>query len=238
MRIGIVFPEQTHDVSALAGTWNLLNLGDQNGVGGLATVVAGDLSFDASGRMTSGTYCGDLKTCEPEAPDARQTLVANAQGGFDFDGGRVFAYRTGGGELMIVGISPDGAMALGTRKVARSLPTVGDVSRSLNYTLARDFTAPSAVNDSENTIASLAADGLSFMRTSVINFATGATRPETVQINVPLDGFARRVPETVTTSTGATQNVSEWIALTLRGTGITPVAFPATQQLVLSVVKP
>jgi hypothetical protein len=237
-RGAMVFPEQVHPVSALAGSWNYLGLGETSDGAGPVHLYLGDMAIDAAGAMTGGTFCDDMKSCVAEGSDPRMVFTANAQGGFNFDGGRAFAYRSGGGELMVVFIDEDGSFALATRKVARTLPDLGSVNRSWNFTITPQFTAPFLPNSSENTTVSQAADGRSYMRNAVIDFNNGATRPETVQINTPREGFSRRVPETVSTSAGGSSVVSEWVVLTLRGTGITPVAFPANNQLALSVNKP
>lgn len=235
---GMALPEQAHPVSILAGTWNYLGLGDTDGSFGIPSLYSGELTVDASGKVTADLFCDNLVNCVAETPDASFVFTANSAGGFDLDGGPAFAYRAGGGEVMVVFLSPDGSFALATRKVARTLPAVGSINLSWNFTITPEYTSPNALSSSENTIVSHASDGASFVRNAVIDFASGATRPETVQINTPREGFARRVPETVTTSTGGSSVVSEWVVLTLRGIGITPVAFPASNQMVLSVNKP
>ena len=235
---GMLLPEQTHAVAALAGTWNAIGLSDTAGGGGPVHLHAGTMTVDATGRVTADVFCDDLKTCVNETPDALMAFAANSAGGFDFDGGRAFAYRSGSGELMVVALDRDGGMALATRKAPRALSPIDSVNRSWNLTLDNALTVPFVLGDSENKTVSHAGDGSSWTRNSIIDFANGITRPETVQINVPLEGFLRRVPGSVTASNGAPSNVSEWIGLPLRGMGITPVALPASQQLVLSVNKP
>ena len=238
-RAGMMPPVQVHAVADLAGTWNTIGLGDTAGSGGPVHLHSGHMTVDASGRVTAEVFCDDMKTCANETPDAaRMTFVANADGGFDLNGGRVFAYRSGSGELMLVSLQSDGSMALATRKAPRTLSPINSVGRSWNMTLNNAYTVPLALSDSENTTVSQAAEGSSWTRNAIIDFDSGVTRPETVQINVPLEGFIRRVPGTVTASNGAASNVGEWIGLTLRGMGITPVAVPASQQLVFSVSKP
>ena len=77
-----------------------------------------------------------------------------------------------------------------------------------------------------------------FRRDSVINFSTGATRPERFEVNRYRDGYSRRIPENVTGSDGSAQSVSEFLSLPLRGAGLTPVAvFGSTQTLSLSLLK-
>lgn len=227
----MAFPEQQHPVSVTAGTWNFLGRDAE------AQLYGGEITVDGAGKVTADVVCEDLHSCVAQAPGARMVFSANAAGGFDFDFGRAFAYRAGGGELMIVVVHADGEFALATRKVARTLPAVGTVNRNWDFTITPQYTAP-APADSENVAVALAPDGSSYSRNAVINFATGATRPETLQINQPRDGFLHRVPETVTTSTGGSSVVGEWVGLTLRGIGITPVAIVNNNNMILSVRKP
>lgn len=234
----IAIPEQQHPVSATAGIWNYLGLGDTDGAFGVPHLFGGEMTVDAAGKVTADIFCDDVDSCLAETPDANFRFTANASGGFDFDGGRAFAYRAGGGELMIAFVDRDGSFALATRKAARTLPAIGSVGHSWNLTVTPQYTSPFALSSSESTTVAHAVDGASYLRNAVIDFTTGVTRPETVQINTPREGFIHRVPGTVTTSSGGSSSVGEWVALPLRGTGITPVGIIANNQLVLSVVKP
>ena len=234
---GLAFPEQQHPVSVTAGTWNYLGLGDINGSFGAPQLFGGEMTVDRTGQVTAEVFCDDLNSCVAETPDAQMAFTANPAGGFNLDGSRSFAYRAGGGELLIVSIDRDGSFALATRKVARGLPAVGSVSRSWNFTITPQYGSPFALSSSDSTTVSLASDGGSYLRNAIIDLSTGTTRPETVQINVPREGFIHRVPQTVSTSTGGSSVVGEWVGLTLRGIGITPVAIVANNQLVLSVNK-
>jgi hypothetical protein len=228
---GLAFPEQHHAVSVTQGVWNVMGLAD-------GVLALGEFTVDDTGRITAALGCDSAGDCEQETPDAGDTFVADDAGGFSFDGGRAFAYRSGGGKVMLVALWPDGAFALATRKTPTGLPPVGRVSRSWNFTVAPDYTAPFALSISENTTVSHAEDGGSWRRDAVIDFAAGVTRPETVQINLPLEGFIHRLAETVATSTGGTSNVPAWIGLSLRGIGVTPVGLPDNQRLILSVTQP
>lgn len=228
---GLAFPAQSHAVSVTRGDWNYMGLSD--GALGL-----GAFTVDDTGRTTSAQSCDSAGLCEEATPDERETFVAHADGGFSYDGGRAYAFRSGGGEVMLVALSPDGAFALATRKAPTGLPPVGRVGRSWNFTVTPQYTAPFALSVSENTTVSHAEDGGSWRRDAVIDFAAGVTRPETVQINLPLEGFIHRVAETVATSTGGSSNVAAWIGLSLRGMGVTPVGLPDNQRLILSVTQP
>jgi hypothetical protein len=228
---GLAFPAQSHAVSVTQGDWNFMGLSD-------GALALGEVTVDGSGRATAVLACDSAGTCVEETPDERETFVANADGGFSYDGGRAFAFRSGGGEVMLVALSPDGAFVLATRKAPTALSPIGRFSRSWNFTVTPEYTLPFAPGISENTTIAHADDGRSWRRDAVIDFTAGITRPETVQINLPLEGFIHRVAETVTTSAGGTSNVVEWIGLGLRGIGIAPVGLPDNQRLILSVTVP
>lgn len=248
--LGVAFPVQTHPVSALAGEWNSLQL-DRTEDAGPIVLTNGTWTFDASGKLTAATFC------EPGADCASGTLAAtadfpvvthtiNADGGFNAGNAgatavysdRVFLYRTGGGELLRISLTDAGGhLSLWTRKAAGTLPAVDRVSESWNITQNNNYTA-GAFSESKNTIRSVDATANSFLRDAVTNLTTSATRPETFRINNPRDGFSLRVAANgVAASDGSISNVSEFVALGLRGTGISAVGFPANNTLILSVGK-
>ncbi len=239
--LGILFPEQVHPVSVTEGTWNLIALGDIDSDSGQGTprVFAGTISFDATGRSVGTTvFCDDLRNCVDEAPLPEEVHTVNAAGGFDFDGGRNFVYKLAGGQKMLVAWASDGAFVIATPKVPRSAPAIGEVNRSLNFTLTPAYTANALPTISQNTVRAFDnATGI-FTRDSIVNFTTGVTQPERIEINKFLSGFSHRIPEQVVDSAGATRNVGEWVVLTLPDMGFVPVAFPASNNLILSVRQP
>lgn len=248
--LGVAFPVQTHPVSALAGDWNSLQL-DRTEDGGPIVLTNGTWTFDATGKLTAATFCEPGVACQSGTLAATADFpvinhTVNADGGFNSGNAgasavysdRVFLYRTGGGELLRISLTDAGGhLGLATRKVARTLPDVGLVSESWGITQNNNYTA-SAFSESKNTIRSVDATANSFLRDAVTNLTTGATRPETLRINNPRDGYSLRVAATgVAATDGSTSNVSEFVVLGLRGTGISAVGFPGSNTLVLSVGK-
>ena len=244
---GVLFPEQTHPLASLAGDWNLLGL-DRTADNGPVHLTAATGSLNATGQITAITQCDNGVDCVsvPAANLAKLMVTANAAGGFDFTStnstpvevDRLFAYRSGGGELVWVLLSKHGHIQFATRKAALTLPDKGRVSEGFNLTLTPQYTAPFAISDSKNTIVSADATANAFLRDSVINLSTGVTRPERFAINQPREGYSRRTGESVVDSAGQPSTVQAFVAMTLRGTGVTPVAFLGSNQLVLSVNKP
>jgi hypothetical protein len=235
-RLGIAFPEQTHALAALAGDWNMVGL---RNLGASFAPDAGSLTFNASGVSTANSYCADVKTCTAQANVV--TLVPNAAGGFNrpFDNGsfdRVFAYRAGGGEMILVAIAGGGTIRIWTRQRTLALPTVGAPGSSWDYEVNSQSAVPAAPFVSSTTILSADAATGVFTREAVVS--PGVTRVETLIINTPRPGYRLRNAATVPTSNGGTSNVRESIAMNLRGMGVTATAFPVAVSLLLSVSPP
>ena len=249
-RGAVLFPEQTHAVAELAGEWNSVAL-DRTETNGPVHLTSSTLVLDANGKLLSGQFCDALTTgCETlsgaDLPDLRIKL--NSAGGFDLVNAtdaftdRLFAYRAGGGELMLVSLSSAGHVAYYTRKLARVLPALGDVSQGwqigvVGNAQAPFYTAPATISRYQSTVSSLDAAASSYMRQNVQDFTNTVTRPETIVLNSPRDGYLTRQAATVTASNGNPSNVGAWTGLALRGMGLTAVAIAQTNTLFMSVTQ-
>lgn len=239
-RAAVVLPVQSHTLADLAGDWNQLAYDrDQSTSPHVLRTSTGTLS--ATGAIRGRTRCAGLATgCEADASTAR--VVADGAGGFFLEGDgwrdRLFAYRAGGGEFMLLSVTPDGEVGFFTRKQARTLPTVGDVSEGWQFSIAPSgssavsFTAATAVNPFKSTVASVDASQMRYVRQAVIDQTANVTRPETLVLNSPRDGFVQRLAANgVVRSDGATSTVNEWVGLPLRGMGFTVLGFVASNQM-------
>jgi hypothetical protein len=155
---------------------------------------------------------------------------------------------------MLATVAGDGTWAFGTRVRTNILPTVNTVNQGWNVGAANVLSAGTyqqtgiPITDFSNTVTSLNAPAGSFARDNVTNFVTvpPVTRPETIELNsvagTARTGYNYRRPGPVTNSVGATVNVSEFIQLQLRGTGLNAIGLPgataAASQFLLSVTKP
>lgn len=240
MRIGIGFPEQTHTVAELADTWN--SLGMEGNGSGAYLANASTITFNSSGVSTALSYCADVKNCIP-VTTTTITLSVNSSGGFNNtysdlnSSDRTFAYRAGGGEWMLVNIAGGGHFSISTRQRTNALPTVGAVSSLWTFDVNSQLQVPSALAVGGNTITSVNAATGAFTRDNL--FAGGITRPESLAANTPRPGYTLRNAQTgVINSAGATVNVPEWIALPLRGMGITALSLTASGVYSLSILQP
>jgi hypothetical protein len=247
----VMFPEQSIDVAALAGEWNTLAL-DRTTNGGPIHLTSSTVAFNAAGTLTAMTFCTDVVGCVVGGSGGvalpNITVTARADGGFDFtntsDGytDRLFAYRAGGGEIMAVILAPAGHVSFATRKVARTMPAVGDVNEGWQIGFvpraqAPFYAAPFPVSHFKGTAATLDVANAKFDRTSVIDFTNNVTRTETLALNTPRDGYLHRLPATVTASNGTSSTISEWVGLPMRGMGFTAVGVLQSNQLFLSATQ-
>ncbi len=239
--LGLVFPEQVHPLSITQGEWNLIGLGDSESDSGQGTVrlFTGSITFNDNGRSIGTTvFCANARDCEDEPALPEEVHTVNRDGGFDFDGGRNFVYKLDNGGKLLVAWARDGAFVLATPKASATVPPLGVLRRSLDFTLAPDFSANAVLGVSENTTRSFDAAAGIYTRDAVIAGTNGVTVPQRIEIDRFLPGFTHRIAETVTDSAGATRNVGEWVVLQLPGMGIAPVAILGNNSLVLSVLQP
>ena len=237
---GVVFPEQSIALVDLAGDWNFVSYDRSNLTDPLGPrATSGTVS--SGGVLTVTNYCADAKTCVttglPTWP-----LTVNVAGGFNInfsttEFSRMFAFRAGGGEIMLVGVSADGTFAFGTRRRTNGLPAVGAAftgwNVGVNNVLVGTTYGPRglAITESSNIVTSVDTVNGSFTRDNVTNVVGPVTRPETIFANAVAgnarQGYRWRQPATgVLNSAGATVNVPEFIDLPLRGMGMNASVFP------------
>ncbi len=240
----IIFPEQTIPLADLAGDWNTIGQERNSSNSALYDLVTVSTTISATGAFSNITNCNPISTCVAVTGKVINAKANTASGGFDVvsttDGwtNRMFAYRAGGGELMLVSLAGNGSYVIGTKSRVSTLPTVGTVQNVWNEAILSNLTG-TTVSEGTNTITSLNTSANSFLRSnSVGTLSSGVTRSETLSINTPRNGFTRRTPETVTASDGTSSSVVEFIALGLRGMGVSAVSFPSSGQMVFSLMKP
>ena len=242
--MAIAFPDQAHTLSELSGAWNALSL---NGNKGQFAGVRISSTMDATG-VVNATVCGDptsatwvTTTCQT-LPAGTLAFRANADGGFDVMdggtlGGRVFAYRAGGGELMLVEVDNDGSFTLMTHQRTNGLPTVGTVNNSWGLSMGPQLTSTSPVSESGNTVTSVDATAGSYVR-HTHNPGTTNDHDETLRVNNPFDGYTYRAPATAPADDGSTATIRDFTALGLRGMGMSVLLLESQKTYFVSVSKP
>ena len=222
----------------LAGTWNKLGY-SATGTGTFAADAA-TATIDAAGSVAAISFCANVAACVDVAGKTI-THAANPAGGFDrtsSDGwtDRVFAYKAGGGDLMLVNVGGDGSIGFWTQQRSNALATVGIRSRS--WDLNVDAQLASALSTSENLIASVDSTAGSAVRTRTTG--SGAKYSETLAFNNPRAGYNFRPAATVAASDGSSVTIREFTSLSMRGMGFSPLKYlgaPA-ESLLISVNRP
>lgn len=225
------FPEQSHSVSELAGTWNAIGM-ETNANRTALTGVRSTNTIDGTGAITAGTWCQNDDTWNVSSSCAADTgpfptLASNAAGGFDSldaDGSvqaRVFTYRAGNGDSMVMAVNSEGGYQLFTKQLTRPLPEVGDGGTWWSRGVSEQLLPVSALNVDTNTVTSIDAANGSFVRKAA---RVGATDPqehsETLFNNQPVDGYRWRPQASTTTTSGAAYTIKESTALYIRGMGL------------------
>ena len=254
---GFGFPEQTIALADLAGNWNFLGFdrGNRTDPLGPTSITA---SVSSVGVVAFTSLCADAKTCVTTGLPSPPLTVNTAGGGYDInfsatEKSRLFAFRAGGGELLLVGVGEDGTWTIGTHLRTNPLPAVGAVNLFWNVEATNALVGTTygptglAITDGSNTIMSADSANDFFTRNNVTNFTGPITRPETIYANkvagTARQGYRWRQPATgVINSAGATVNVPEFIQIPLRGMGLTATVSPnanvAASRYGLSVTKP
>lgn len=252
----LLFPEQvlvdadghpsSENVAQLAGNWNGLAL-QQTTSAGPVHLTTSSFTLNGAGRVKTLTVCDTAVggcTTAPLDQVPSITLSLNDAGGFDLvdatsgSSSRAFVYRAGGGELMIVTLSLDGQLGFATRQLAAALPLVDEVRESWDLALSISLAVGPSFADMQSTVTAVDDALGQYQQSAVIDFGANLTRPETIVINDPREGYRYRPAATVTDSNGGSSLVTEQLGLPLLGMGLTPIGVLADNGLNLSVQKP
>jgi hypothetical protein len=239
-RLLLAFPEQTIALAELAGVWNTLGF-ELNDAGTAYAADASTATIGSDGVVSAVSFCADLKNCV--AVNAAMSLKTNAAGGFDLVNttanytDRYFAYRAGGGELMLVGVAGDGSFGVWTRKRTNGLPTVGTVAGNWNLSLDNQLLGNPALGEVTNHIDTVDAALGRYTRTQATVGANDA-HSESLAINTPRDGYLFRAAATAPAADGSTATIREFTGLGLRGMGMTALTLPSLGWYMFSVAQP
>ena len=243
-RMAIAFPDQPHTLAEVAGAWNAVSLINNQGLFAGARASA---TVDATGAVNA-TVCGDptsatwvTTTCQT-LPAGTLAFRANAAGGFDVMdggtlGGRLFAYRAGGGELMAVQVDDNGSFSILTHQRSNGLPAIGTLYTSWGVWMGSQLTAGNTVGEYESTIVSVDATAGSFVR-KTHNPGTTNDHLETLLANNPGNGYTYRVPASAPADDGTTATVTDFSSLSLRGMGMFVLLLESQKTYFVSVDKP
>lgn len=198
-RLNIGFPLSATSITLpeLQGTWNALGFE-------VSTLTAtGDyvgtyttLTLDEGGSVTALQYCEQDDNCVVAPAPIDLSLRASAtDSGFDFGPAsgpvdRVYAYRAGGGELMAVRVSPNGAFSLLTHKRREVLPAVAST-----FTQRWNVIVEGDLRTKELLQSAVRVDSINAPNRSYVwSWQEGVMGPftETWFLDRPRDGYQRR----------------------------------------------
>jgi len=213
----VVLPEQTIPLSDLAGTWNVLSY-ERSVAGGPLKPSSATFTLDAAGTFTAGSDCVGLSACTAWT-GLPGKLTANDAGGFQFtcaDGStyKVYAFKTADGLSLYVLDANNMGFSVAAKQLVQTLPVVGATNKFWDFSIGSAGYA-STVSDTMMTIQSVDTATASFTR---VRASDG--RVDGFSINKPRDGLRYRAAGSSTTTSGATVNYAEIIAMKLPGTGL------------------
>ncbi|MFM2056207.1 MAG: hypothetical protein RLY71_592 [Pseudomonadota bacterium] len=239
-RVGIVVPDQALTLADIAGDYNLLLAGNTS-PGSPITGIQATFRITTDGKMTG--ICGATgaeavtQVCSITG-DAPELATPYANGGFirqsldpkDPWVDRWIAYRAGSGDVMLIWVNRGGDFGFLTPRVARTLPTVGGISRSWSETSdingvvnSTTFTESSSVTKSVDTATS------SYVRTARnLMLATDNSHDETFRVNWPRMGYNYRAAGSAPALDGTQASFSESLTLSFLGTGMSMTYFTPT----------
>lgn len=205
-----VFPEQSHTVSELVGSWTFHQGGFMPGDGFVHW--PGKLEVAADGKASVCEYefgASTWSTCTPDT-EANLTVAARTDGGVNLmDSSRVAAnawgYRAPNGSLTVFATtnaagSSDPAVEQTVlvlfKPRTQQLPAVGSVTKYWDVSIARQFSAGPGVNNASFAADSNTIQSVDSTASTVSRKRTSDGREDTFVYNAPLDGlrFRAQVP--------------------------------------------
>gem|GEM_PF-421025 len=215
-RVAVSLPTQAIAPAQLAGTWNTVEFGLDNGSNQPAVNSYANVVVDATGKLTTISDCQFLQPCTPQTSAPPNGFLAGANGDLivnDTDGsaGRFFAYRAPSGDMVLVGLPPSGII-VATRQAALALPAVGDTQSYWDVSVNSQGVASNLFADNRTVTAVDAARG------TYTRSASYAGNVDSFSINSPRNGLRARA--TCVNSSGATVACG-MIAMPLTGMGMT-----------------
>lgn len=227
--LAIAFPEQPAALADMAGTWNILefsNFQDQTPT----PLWINDFTlaeFAADGRHISLAECFGLQPCIPLAGPLGSIRVS-AQGGLDYvnaDGSvvRVFIYRPGSGDPMMVLVQPNSFLAVASPRRTVAARTLGETWSTSSLAMVSNGAAASSFSSADYRVSDADATTQTYTRQAV---ADGNSQPFTA--NKPRDGLVYRAAGTSTLTNGQVVSFNELVVMPLPGLGLSVYGTIAT----------
>lgn len=237
--IGVSFPAQTLDTTALGGVYDRVTYGAAsatlNGALGTATFT------DAGVNSASINCANGVASCAPDlTTPPLGHLVATADGGADYvntDGSfaaHAFGFRNAQGQTVLVAREASGAVSVLSKQSTLSLPAVGATNSFWQLKLAPTATPLLIMADDANTVTAVDS------ATSLVTRKFLDNHTDQITFNSPFAGTRYRAANACTTTTGAAGTCAPVVQLPLQGEGINLAISvnPSNPFLTVSITKP
>lgn len=240
--VEFAFPEQSHPISELAGTWSAASW-ETTGTGPTAQFFAtmAEATLDATGQVTALSTCLGLSACAPRNPPLSRFAVNATNGGFDetLPNGspfsRAFLFKTLAGQSALFVVTPELQFIVGTRKQPIPLPEVGTITAYRELQLNGNRSIANPLEDSVTVISTDTAAKTATRRRASDN------RVDTLAYDSPRPGLRYRQQNSCTIN-NVTTNCAELVNLLMQDMGwriaINVGTNPATAFYNINVFKP
>ncbi|HET7795173.1 MAG TPA: hypothetical protein VFL64_17450 [Rhizobacter sp.] len=230
-RMMIALPAQDIPLADLAATWNFIGMNAAD-TGPTYVPFDGTLALNATGGV-SGMRCFDdpLGTADASCTavaDAPPALSVNSAGGFNLSStdpadpwvDRLWAFKGGNGQMMLLTINTLGEFAIGTRQHAVPLPAANDATNSLTMIAGQTLQSTASggqITSAAHTITSVDTATKTVVRNSSTDGA--AAVQQTLVYDSARTGYMVR---------NASTGVRAFKGLPIQGLGLTAFYLPNT----------
>jgi len=237
--VGVSFPAQTLDTTALAGVYDRVTYGAAS-----ATPFGafGTATFDGAGVNSTSINCTNgVGSCAPDSSSSPLGhVVATPDGGVDYLnpdgtlGAHAFGFRNAQGQTVLIAYESSGSVSVLSKQSTLALPAVGSTNSFWQFRVNPTATPLQFMPDDSNTVT--AADAA----TSLVTRKFQDNHTDQLTFNTPFAGTRYRAANACTTTTGAAGTCASVVQLPLQGEGINLAIStnPSNPFLTVSITKP
>lgn len=237
--VGVSFPAQTLDTTALGGVYDRVTYGAAS-----ATPFGafGTATFDGAGVNTTSINCTNgVGSCAPDpSPSPLGHVVSTSDGGVDYLnadgslGAHAFGFRNAQGQTVLIAYESSGSVSVLSKQSTLSLPTVGATTSFWQSKLTPTATPLLVMADDSNTVTAVDS------ATSLVTRKFQDNHTDQLTFNSPFAGARYRALNACTTTAGAAGTCAPVVQLPLQGEGINLAisANPSNPFLTVSISKP
>lgn len=237
--VGVSFPAQTLDTTALAGVYDRVTYGAAS-----ATPFGafGTATFDGAGANSTSINCTNgVGSCAPD-PSASPLghVVATPDGGVDYLnpdgtlGAHAFGFRNAQGQTVLIAYESSGSVSVLSKQSTLTLPAVGSTNSFWQFKVNPTATPLQLMPDDSNMVTAVDA------ATSLVTRKFQDNHTDQITFNTPFTGTRYRAANACTTISGTAGTCAPVVQLPLQGEGINLAisANPSNPFMTVSITKP